>query len=85
MHKINEFLILQKKNRHWESDDDVNDDNEDSALCDDVAEQLVLKGGSEIKVCKRRPFYLDFEPFSITENLYSKPSILNPKVLDHTL
>ncbi|XP_053654817.2 alkaline phosphatase [Cherax quadricarinatus] len=37
--------------RHWESDDDINDDGGDPDLCDDIAEQLVLGDtGSKIKV-----------------------------------
>ncbi|KAG7176594.1 Membrane-bound alkaline phosphatase-like 2 [Homarus americanus] len=37
--------------RHWENDDDVNDDDYDSEKCDDIAEQLVLGDtGSKIKV-----------------------------------
>ncbi|KAK4295307.1 hypothetical protein Pmani_032119 [Petrolisthes manimaculis] len=37
--------------RHWESDDDINDIEGDSELCDDIAEQLILgETGSNIKV-----------------------------------
>ncbi|XP_050732346.1 membrane-bound alkaline phosphatase-like [Eriocheir sinensis] len=37
--------------RHWESDDDINDVAGDTELCDDIAEQLVLgETGSRIKV-----------------------------------
>ena len=37
--------------RHWENDDDINDEDGDPELCDDVAEQLVLgQTGSQIKV-----------------------------------
>lgn len=37
--------------RHWESDDDINDDEGDPDLCDDIAEQLVLgETGGKIKV-----------------------------------
>lgn len=37
--------------RHWENDDDINDEDGDPELCDDIAEQLVLGDtGSKIKV-----------------------------------
>uniref|UniRef100_A0A6A7GAM1 Alkaline phosphatase n=1 Tax=Hirondellea gigas TaxID=1518452 RepID=A0A6A7GAM1_9CRUS len=37
--------------RNWESDSDINDDGEDTELCDDLAEQLVLnEPGSKFKV-----------------------------------
>ncbi|XP_045598098.1 alkaline phosphatase isoform X2 [Procambarus clarkii] len=37
--------------RHWESDDDINDAEGDPDLCDDIAEQLILgETGSRIKV-----------------------------------
>ncbi|XP_063852528.1 alkaline phosphatase, tissue-nonspecific isozyme-like [Scylla paramamosain] len=37
--------------RHWENDDDINDEDGDSDDCDDIAEQLVLGNtGSKIKV-----------------------------------
>ncbi|XP_064096729.1 alkaline phosphatase-like [Macrobrachium nipponense] len=37
--------------RHWESDDDINDFGGDPELCDDIAEQLVLGDtGAQIKV-----------------------------------
>ncbi|KAB7501860.1 Membrane-bound alkaline phosphatase, partial [Armadillidium nasatum] len=38
-------------NRHWENDDEVNDDNANSEVCDDIAEQLVLsETGTKINV-----------------------------------
>ncbi|CAL4062131.1 unnamed protein product [Meganyctiphanes norvegica] len=37
--------------RHWENDDDINDEDGDSENCDDIAEQLVFGDtGSKIKV-----------------------------------
>ncbi|RXG62391.1 Membrane-bound alkaline phosphatase, partial [Armadillidium vulgare] len=38
-------------NRHWENDDEVNNDDANSEVCDDIAEQLVLsETGTKINV-----------------------------------